>query len=67
MDKRAGGHLRRCQEGMPCLYHQGVLKSVVHCLLQLLRAQNQLPSMSLTKWQHNRRASNVVKGDTERI
>ena len=49
---------------MPCLQHQGVLKSVIHCLLQLLRAQNQLPLMSLTKWQHKWRASNVVKGDT---
>ena len=49
---------------MTCVHHQGVLKSVMYCLLQLLRAQDQLTSMSLTKWQHNLRAPNGVAGDT---
>ena len=46
------------------MHHQGVLKSVICCLLQLLRAQTQSPSKSSIIWQYNRRASNGVKGDT---
>ena len=65
MDKRVAGHLRRCQEGMTHVHHQGVLESVMSCLLQLLRAQNQFPSTSSTNWQHKRRAYNGVTGDTQ--